>query len=145
MKYILVVLRLIKWPNKTTGEEESCYAWSSNMSSQSTILGKQRDTSVSFFIGGQKLSNKPDGITLWQNDMSDQEYQAYVDDRRDKGYAQVSGDPGSPDCKVEVISTEQYDSLPQDQRTPLYDSDDDDYRPSVSDSQSNRQLSQEQI
>ena len=120
MKYILVVLRLIKWADKSTGEERSSYAWSSNMGSQSTIHGTQENVSVSFFIGGQKIANQPDGITLWQNDMIDEEYQAYVDAGHDKGYAQVSGDPGSPDCKVEVISTEQYDSLPQDQRTPLY-------------------------
>ena len=120
MKYILVVLRLIKWTNKETNKEDSCYAWSSNMGSQSTIHGKKQDTSVSFFIGGQKISNQPNGITLWQNEMSPDEYQAYVDDGKDKGYARVSGTPGEHTCKVEVISIEQYDSLSEDQRPPLY-------------------------
>ena len=124
MKYILVVLRLIKWADKSTGEERSSYAWSSNMGSQSTIHGTQENVSVSFFIGGQKIANQPDGITLWQNDMIDEEYQAYVDAGHDKGYAQVSGTPGAPDCKVEVISIETYNTLSeehgQDKMTPLY-------------------------
>ena len=41
MKYILVTLRLIEWTDKKTGEETSCYAFSSGQTATLMYQGDE--------------------------------------------------------------------------------------------------------
>ena len=120
MKYIFMMLRKIEWVDKSTGELKSSYAWSSSGGSTIKVHGKELKGNVNFFISGEKLANSNNSLTVWLNDMVDQEFAAYEEDCKTVGYARVSGTPGTPTCKVEVITVQEYDAIPTDQRLPLY-------------------------
>ena len=120
MKYIFMMLRKIEWTNKKTGVLESSYAWSSSGGSSVQVHGKELKGNISFFINGEKVSNQSNGLTVWLSDMTDEEFKIYEDDGKTVGYARVDGQPGTPTCKVEIITVQQYEAVPTDQRLPLY-------------------------
>ena len=120
MKYIFMMLRKIEWVDKSTGELKSSYAWSSSGGSTIKVHGKELKGNVSFFISGEKLSNSSNGLTIWLSDMTDQEFSVYEEMNQTTGYARVTGQPGTPECTVEVITAQEYEATPADQRLPLY-------------------------
>ena len=119
-KYIKVFLRLINWIDKTTGEERSCYAWSSQMGGTASVLGEERNVSVSFYIAGARIANQSDSVTIWENDMTDEEFSIYKEMGNTIAYAKVDGNPGSPDCSTSIVSTKEHDELPQEHRAQLF-------------------------
>ena len=52
--------------------------------------------------------------------MTDEEFKVYEEMNRTTGYARVTGQPGTPECTVEVITVQEYEAVPTDQRLPLY-------------------------
>ena len=68
-KYILVTLRLIEWTDKKTGEEQSCYAYSSGSSSTCTVFGSKTSASLSIRVGGERVNAPSSDVTLWMNTM----------------------------------------------------------------------------
>ena len=119
-RYIKVFLRLITWVDKTTGEEKSSYAWASQMGGTANVLGQERNVSVSFYIGGQRIASQSDSVTIWENDMTDEEFSIYQEMNKTVAFAKIEGQPGSPDCSTSIVSVEEYEAVPQEQRTSLF-------------------------
>ena len=120
MKYIFMMLRKIEWTDKSTGELKSSYAWSSSNGGTVKVHGKELNANVKFFINGEKVSNQSNGLTVWLSDMTPEEFKVYEEMGQTTGYARVDGQPGTPECTVEVITVQEYEAVPADQRLPLY-------------------------
>ena len=114
------MLRKIEWTDKKTGELQSSFAWSSSGGSTIKVHGKELKGNIKLFISGEKLSNQSNGLTVWLSDMTDEEFKVYEEMNRTTGYARVTGQPGTPECTVEVITVQEYEAVPTDQRLPLY-------------------------
>ena len=109
MKYILVTLRNILWTAKETGEERSCYAYSSSSASTASVLGSDVNASLSVRVAGKRMNALQNDVTLWLNDLTDAEYDLYVEQGNDQAYFQVEGSLDNPKCTV--ISVEQFNAV----------------------------------
>ena len=110
MKYILVILRLIEWVDKKTGEEQSCYAYSSSNASTSTVLGSKTSASLSIRVGGERVNSPASDVTLWLNDLTKEEYQLYCEQGNDQAYLAIEGDMKNP-TSSKVISKAEYSAI----------------------------------
>ena len=109
-KYILVTLRLIEWTDKKTGEEQSCYAYSSGSSSTCTVFGSKTSASLSIRVGGERVNAPSSDVTLWMNDMTDEEFQLYRDAGNLQAYIAIQGDMANP-SDSKVISVDEYNAI----------------------------------
>jgi len=110
MKYILATLRLISWDNKETGEQNSCYAYTSSGASSYDIFGSSVASSFSARIAGQRVNSSQNDVTLWLNDMTEEEYDLYVEQGNTQAYIAVDGDVTNP-RDIKVISTQEFNAL----------------------------------
>ena len=110
VSYILATLRLIEWTDKSTGEAQSCYAYSTSGSTSHKIFGSQTFSSLSIRVAGQRVNSSQSDVTLWLNDMTSAEYDLYVEQGNTQAYIAISGDVASPkDCQV--ITVAQFQAL----------------------------------
>ena len=109
MKYIKATLRLISWNDKETGEANSCYAYTTSGASQHTIFGSTVASSLSIRVAGQRVNSSQSDVTLWMNDLTDAEYQLYVEQGNEQAYLEITGDLSNPKCQV--ISVEQFNAI----------------------------------
>ena len=109
-KFILVTLRLIEWIDKTTGEAQSCYAYTSGNASTSDVLGSKISSSLNIRVGGERVNAPKSDITLWLNDMTTAEYDLYVEQGNAQAYIGIEGDLSSP-TSSKVITKAEYDAL----------------------------------
>ena len=105
-KYIKCFLRLITWTSKDTGKESSCYAFTTSGATQHQVLGSTASSSLSIRVAGAKVNASQSDVTLWMNDMTQAEYELYVEQGNDTAYFAISGDLQNPEC--DVITTEQF-------------------------------------
>ena len=110
MKYIQCYLRLITWTSKETGEEQSCYAYSSGSSSTCTVFGSKTSASLSIRVGGERVNAPSSDVTLWMNDMTDEEFQLYRDAGNLQAYIGIQGDMANP-SDSKVISVDEYNAI----------------------------------
>ena len=110
IQYILVTLRLIEWTDKKTGEASSCYAYTSGSSSTSEIFGSKTSASLSIRVGGERINAPSSDVTLWLNDMTDEEYQLYCEQGNEQAYLEIQGDLQSP-TSSKVISKAEFASV----------------------------------
>ena len=106
MKYILVVLRLIEWVDKKTGEASSCYAYTSSNASTATVFGSKVAGSLNIRKQGVRVNAPADDVTLWLNDLTEEEYQLYVDAGNDQAYLAVEGDIQNPTSSKVITKAE---------------------------------------
>ena len=106
VKYIQCFLRLISWTSKDTGEENSCYAFTTSGATQHKVLGSTASSSLSIRVAGAKVNASQSDVTLWMNDLTPAEYDLYVEQGNDTAYFVISGDLQNPEC--DVITTEQF-------------------------------------
>ena len=106
IKYIKCFLRLISWTSKDTGKESSCYAFTTSGATQHKVLGSTASSSLSIRVAGAKVNASQSDVTLWMNDMTQAEYELYVEQGNDTAYFAISGDLQNPEC--DVITTEQF-------------------------------------
>ena len=106
MKYILVVLRLIEWVDKKTGENSSCYAFTSSNASTATVFGSKVAGSLNIRKQGVRVNAPSDDVTLWLNDMTDEEYQLYCEQGNDQGYIAIEGDIQNPTSSKVITKAE---------------------------------------
>ena len=109
MKYIKCYLRLISWTSKETGESQSCYAFTTSGATQHSVFGSTTSSSLSVRVAGSKVNSSQSDVTLWLNDMTEAEYQLYVEQGNDSAYFEISGDLQNPDCTV--ITSEQFNGV----------------------------------
>ena len=110
MKYILVTLRNILWTDKETGEERSCYAYSSSSASTASVLGSDVNGSLSVRVAGKRMNALQNDVTLWLNDLTDAEYDLYVEQGNTQAYLAIDGDVANPKS-TKVISIGEYQTL----------------------------------
>ena len=114
MKYILVTLRLIEWTDKKTGEETSCYAFSSGQTATSSVFGSKTSASLSIRVGGERVNKPSSDVTLWLNDLTDEEYDLYVESGNDTAYLAIEGDLANPKSS-KIITKEEFNALQEPQ------------------------------
>ena len=110
MKYLLVTLRNIIWTDKDTGEERSCYAYSSSQASTASVLGSDINASLSVRVAGKRINALQNDITLWLNDLTDAEYDLYVEQGNTQAYIAIEGDVTNPKS-TKVISIAEYNAI----------------------------------
>tara|TARA_R100001594_G_scaffold139030_1_gene183113 strand:+ start:673 stop:1035 length:363 start_codon:yes stop_codon:yes gene_type:complete len=109
MKYIQCYLRLITWTSKETGEEQSCYAFTTSGATQHNVFGSATSSSLSIRVNGTKANSSQSDVTLWLNDMTEAEFLLYKEQGNDTAYFEISGDLQNPNCTV--ITTEQFNGV----------------------------------
>ena len=110
MKYILATLRLIQWVNKETGEEQSCYAYSTSGASSHKVFGADTSSSLSVRVAGKRVNQSASDVTLWMNDMTEEEYNLYVESGKHQAYIGIQGSLENPTDTC-VISTQEYNAI----------------------------------
>ena len=109
-KYILVALRKIEWKDKKTNEEQSCYAYTSSNSASATVFGSRVSASLTIKVGGERINEPQSQVTLWLNDMSDEEYDLYEESGNLNAYIGITGDLANP-TSSKVITTDEFNAL----------------------------------
>ena len=110
IQYIKATLRLIEWADKETGESRSCYAYSTSGASSHNVLGSKTSSSLSIRVAGQRVNSSQSDVTLWLNDMTEAEYNLYVEGGNAQAYIAITGDIANP-TSCEVISTAEFNQL----------------------------------
>ena len=108
-KYIKCFLRLITWTDKTSGESQSCYAFTTSGASQHSILGSTVSSSLTVRVAGERVNSSQSDITLWLNDLTTAEYDLYVEQGNDTAYFSIEGGLDNP--KVQVISSTEFSAI----------------------------------
>ena len=70
------------------------------------MLGSTASSSLSIRVAGAKVNASQSDVTLWMNDLTQAEYDLYVEQGNDTAYFVISGDLQNPEC--DVITTEQF-------------------------------------
>ena len=109
-KFILVSLRLITWNDKKTGEETSCYAYTSSSSQSANVFGSKMSASLNIRVGGERVNAPSSDVTLWLNDMTTAEYDLYVEQGNAQAYIGIEGDLSSP-TSSKVITKAEYAAI----------------------------------
>ena len=105
-QYILVVLRLIEWVDKKTGEAASCYAYTSGNASTCQVLGSKTSASLNIRVGGERVNAPSSDVTLWLNDMTEAEYQLHVEAGNEQAYLAIEGDMQNPTSSRVITKAE---------------------------------------
>ena len=110
MKFILVYLRKLSWTN-ASGISGTTWAYTSNPKRNVKLFGAM-SSSASFNMkkyGDTSSSQKTtDFVTIWLNELSNEEATLYQKKGLDTAYAQVTDNDVDD---VEIISVEDYNSL----------------------------------
>ena len=109
MKYIKCFLRLITWTDKTSGESQSCYAFTTSGASQHSVFGAMVSSSLSIRVAGERVNSSQSDVTLWMNDFTTAEYDLYVEQGNDAAYFSIEGDLDNP--KAKLISTAEFNAI----------------------------------
>ena len=109
-KFILVSLRLITWNDKKTGEEQSCYAYTSSSSQSANVFGSKMSASLNIRVGGERVNAPSSDVTLWLNDMTKEEFDLYEEAGNLQAYVGIQGDLKNPTA-TKVISSDDYAKL----------------------------------
>ena len=109
-QYIKASLRLISWVSKDTGEENSCYAFTTSGANSAQVFGQKQATSLTARLAGKRINNASSDLTIWMNDLTEEEYQLYKEQGNLNAYIWIEGDITSPDS-YGVISTQEYNQL----------------------------------
>ena len=109
-KYILATLRLIEWSDKSTGEAQSCYAYTTSGASTCDIFGTKTSASLSIRVGGERVNAPSSDVTLWMNDMTPEEYDLYAEAGNLQAYVGIQGDIANPTAH-KVITKAEHDAL----------------------------------
>ena len=110
VKYILVYLRKMSWTN-SSGISGTTWAYTSNPKRSVKLFGKA-NASSSFNMKKAGDTSTPqkatDFVTVWLNELSNEEAKLYQEEGLDVAYACIPEDDVSD---VELISQEDYQSL----------------------------------
>ena len=109
MRFILVYLRKMSWTN-SSGISGTTWAYTSNPKRNVKLFGAMNSAS-SFNMRkfGEKATEKAtESVTVWLNELSNEEAKLYQKKGYDTAYAQV---PDNDIDDVEIISQEDYASL----------------------------------
>ena len=110
MKYVQVSLRNISWTDKGTGENKSCWAYSSGQASKANIFGTESSASLNVRVNGERINNASSDVTLWMNDLTDEEAELYRQAGNDTAYIAIDGDLQNP-TSFSVISNAEFAQL----------------------------------
>ena len=106
MQYVQVALRLISWTDKTTAEAKSCWAYSSGQASKGNIFGTESSASLNIRHNGERINNASSDVTLWMNDLTDEEAELYRQAGNDTAYVAIEGDLQNPTSFSVITNTE---------------------------------------
>ena len=106
-KFVKVVLRLISWSNKETGEQESCYAYTNSQAQTNSCFGEDTSGSLNIRVGGKRINAPASDVTVWLNDMTSEEFDLYQQAGKTTAYVGVQGDLSNP-SSTKIISEQEF-------------------------------------
>ena len=110
MKYVLVYLRKMSWTN-SSGINGTTWAYTSNPKRSVKLFGVLNSASSFNMkkVGDTSVASKPtEYVTLWLNELSNEEAKLYQEQGLDTAYACVPDDDVSD---VELISVQDYKDI----------------------------------
>ena len=105
--YILLVLEKREWTSKTTGSTGSTYCFNNQNSDKVDFMGHQ--VSISVLSGDTDNKPKQPKVFGWVNDMTDEQYSAFVEEYGDEVYYHIP--------TKEMLTKSEYDELGIEQDT----------------------------